>query len=372
MKTPLVIITNLYPLPWQPTRATFNYQQFTLLNEHYDVHVLIPVAFLDWWKHIKQIKQQNTKLKIVPYVYIPKFGRRFYSTLMYFSLRVTAWQWLKRIAPTKILASWAYPDGVAAEKIAKKFNADFFLKVHGSDINMHASFPARANQIAKMANQANGILSVSQDLANKMVDIGIQKDKISVIYNGVNLDKFTPSLKNDSSDKPYILFIGNLKKEKGVMELLQAFKIISKTHPTVMLSYIGGGAMLAELKNTAESLSIVDKVIFKGVLAHDMLPSILANAILLALPSYNEGVPNVVLESMACGVPVVATRVGGIPEVVTENTGYLANEITPEAIAKSLEMALDKQWNVNEIRQHAEQFNWSKNITELCDLLSMK
>ena len=178
MKTPIVIITNLYPLPWQPTRATFNYQQFTLLNEHYDVHMLVPVAFPDWFAHRKEINQKNTKLKIVPYFYTPKFGRRFYSKLMYFSLRMTAWKWLKKIAPAKILASWAYPDGVAAEKIANKLNADFYLKVHGSDINMHASFPARANQIAKVGNQAHGILSVSQDLANKMIDIGIKEDKM--------------------------------------------------------------------------------------------------------------------------------------------------------------------------------------------------
>lgn len=372
MKAPIVIITNLYPLPWQPTRATFNYQQFTLLKEHYNVHILIPVAFPDWWKHRKQINQQSTNLKIVPYIYTPKFGRRFYSTLMYISLRITAWQWLKKIAPTKILASWAYPDGVAAEKIAKKLNTDFFLKVHGSDINMHATFPARCQQIVKMANNAKGILSVSQDLANKMADIGVKEKKIKVIYNGVNLDKFTPSLKSNSSPKPYLLFIGNLKKEKGVMELLHAFKIISKTHPTLSLRYIGGGAMLNELKETAESLSIRNKVVFEGVLSHDMLPLIIANATLLALPSYSEGVPNVILESMACGVPVVATKVGGIPEVVTESTGYLASEITPEAIAKSLEMALKKKWNTNEIRQHAEQFNWSKNITQLCDLLSIK
>ncbi len=371
MNKKIVIITNLYPLPWQPTRATFNYQQFSLLAQELDVHILIPVAFPDWFKHRKQVSS-NSKIKIVPYIYLPKFGRRFYSTLMYWSLKLTSWSWLKKINPSKIMASWAFPDGVAAQKLASDLNCDFYLKVHGSDINMHTTFPARCQQIVKMANNAKGILSVSQDLANKMIKLGIDEQKIQVIYNGVNLDNFTPNLKTTSTDAPYILFIGNLKKEKGVMELLHAFKIIFKAHPALTLRYIGGGTMLTELKNTAKSLSIIDKVVFEGVLAHDMLPSILANATLLALPSYNEGVPNVVLESMACGVPVVATRVGGIPEVVTENTGYLASEITAEAIAKSLNMALEKKWNIVEIRQHAEQFNWSKNITQLCDLLSIK
>lgn len=368
MKQSIVIITNLYPLPWQPTRATFNYQQFSLLAEEYDVHILIPVAFPDWFKHRKQIKPESN-IKIVPYVYLPKFGRRFYSTLMYWSLKLTAWSWLKRINPTKILASWAYPDGVAAQKLATDLNCDFYLKVHGSDINMHATFPARCQQIVKMANHAKGILSVSKDLADKMINLGVEQQKIEVIYNGVNLDKFT-SIKNKEAQSPYILFIGNLKKEKGVIELLQAFKIINDKYPHLRLKYIGSGSMLSQLESLSKQLSIEDKVDFEGVKAHDELPFWLGNATLLALPSYNEGVPNVVLESMACGVPVVASAVGGIPEVVTKNTGCLAKEITPECIATQLELSLNGTWDQTEIRAHAMQFNWKKNIQELVRLLS--
>jgi len=370
VKEKIVIITNLYPLPWQPTRATFNYQQFGYLEERAELFYLIPVAFPDWWKHRNEIKNQKPNIKYVPYLYIPKFGRRYYAKLMQWSISLVANSWIKKIAPAKILASWAYPDAVAAIEIAKKFKADFYLKVHGSDINMHATFHERAKQITAMANQAKGILSVSQDLANKMATMGINKDKIKVIYNGVNLKKFVPKPAN--TDSPYIVFIGNLKHDKGVVELLNAFSQISKNYPELTLKYVGSGAMLNKLQGITYQHQLQNKVIFEGTKPHEQLPEIIAKATLLALPSYNEGVPNVVLEAMACATPVVATTVGGIPEVVTDETGILAKEITAESIADCLKMALNKTWDHHAIRTHAEFFNWTKNTNELALLLDIK
>jgi len=370
IKDKVLIITNLYPLPWQPTRATFNYQQFGYLEERVDVYYLIPIAFLDWWKHRKEISPLKSNINYVPYIYIPKFGRRYYAKLMQWSICLMANSWIKKIAPTKILASWAYPDAVAAVEIAKKHKAEFYLKVHGSDINMHATFPERAKQITAMANHAKGILSVSQDLVNKMVAMDIKKEKIKVIYNGVNLEKFKPYTTN--TDSPYIIYIGNLKHEKGVIELLNAFIQLHSNYPQFTLKYVGGGPMLGKLKNMVRQHQLENKVIFEGIIPHDQLPKLIGQATLLALPSYNEGVPNVVLEAMACATPVVVTNVGGIPEVVTVETGIIAKEITAESIAKCLQQALDKSWDHIAIRKHAENFNWEKNTKELASLLTLK
>lgn len=370
MPEKLIIITNLYPLPWQPTRATFNYQQFSLLAEHYDVAIVVPVAFPDWIKHRRNIDNNDANLKIIPYFYLPKFGRRFYSLFMYWSLKLFAGKWLKQQKPNKILASWAFPDAVAAAKIAKQLRASFFLKVHGSDINMHATFPARAKQIVTMANQANGILSVSQDLANKMIAIGVNPEKIRVIYNGVNLAKFT--INNAPVEQENIVFVGNLKHDKGVMELLEAFAEVNIDQPNLRLIYVGSGVMLNALKARVKSLKLENNVEFMGVKQHDELPSIMSQATLVALPSYNEGVPNVLLEAMACGVPVVATPVGGIPEVVNQHTGVLSTDLSAQSVAVALRHALSNDWDKQAIRQHAEQFNWPRNIMQFNALLNQE
>ena len=363
----IVIVTNLYPLPWQSTRGMFNFQQFSLLAKKMDVFLLVPVAFPDWYKHRNQV-EKNDRVKIVPYFYLPKFGRRFYGKLMTWSLKLSAGKWLKNISPDKVLASWAYPDAVAALDLAKKINADFYLKVHGSDINMHASYPARAKQIVRMANRAKGILSVSKDLANKMVRLGVNRSLIKVIYNGVNLEKFKPVAGTEKCNE--IIFIGNLKREKGVLELLDGFAKIAEKHPEIVLNYIGGGPMLTTLKNKVASLNLNNRVNFLGVLSHQELPGIIAKAKILALPSYNEGVPNVILEAMACGTTVVATSVGGIPEVVTSDTAILSEEISADGVAKALDSAITSSWSQTKIRAHAEQFSWQRNIEQLTQLLN--
>lgn len=370
MKEKILIITNLYPLPWQPTRATFNFQQFGFLEQYADVYYLIPIAFPDWWKHRDAVENSTSNLLYVPYFYLPKVGRRFYPKLMQWSLSLIASKWIKNISPTKVLASWAFPDAVAAVEIAKKMSADFYFKVHGSDINMHATFPARAKQIVNISKQAKGILSVSQDLANKMISMGINKDKIHVIYNGVNLNKFI--LKKPNTESPYLLFVGNLKQEKGVIELLQAFIKVHDQFPLLQLKYVGDGNMASQLQAIINKHQLHAKVKLEGVKRHEELPDIIANATLLVLPSYNEGVPNVVLEAMACGTPVVVTRVGGIPEVVTADTGIIANEITASCIAQCLNQALVKKWNYQTIRAHAELYSWTKNTQALASMLQLK
>jgi glycosyltransferase involved in cell wall biosynthesis len=369
MHEKLVIITNLYPLPWQPTRATFNYQQFTLLATKMDVYILIPVAFLDWFKNRKQINQRNERIKIVPYIYLPKIGRRFYGTLMYWSLNLLAGKWLKKIAPTKVLASWAFPDGIAAQKIAKQLNAEFYLKVHGSDINMHTNFPARAKQIVTMANKANGILSVSYALANKMIELGVERKKIKVIYNGVDQTLF--KMDNEQPpEKKYILYIGNLIKTKGVGELLESFNFVSQQQQNLQLIFVGGGPEQHVLERRSRELNLKTKVTFLGKIPHQQLPALIANAKLTVLPSYNEGVPNVLLESMACGTPIVATNVGGIPEIINDSIGILVEKQDTEALSNAIITGITRDWNKLAISKSAQRFTWSNNINDLVQLLS--
>lgn len=367
MPEKLIIITNLYPLPWQPTRATFNYQQFSNLSERLDVYLLIPVAFPDWFINRNKIPTNNERIFFVPYFYFPKFGRRFYSLLMYWTLKIMAGRWIKKISPSKILASWAYPDGVAAQKLAQDIDADFYLKVHGSDINMHASYRSRAKQIVHMANCSKGVLSVSNDLAKRMVELGVKPNLIKVIYNGVDLDKFMPKIVDGN---PYILFVGNLIKGKGVLELLDAYEIIYKKGINIELRFIGDGPMMSELKRRVKQKKLTEAVKFIGLVPHEQLPNYISNSKILALPSYREGVPNVILEAMACGVPVVASSVGGIPEVVNEQTGMLVKSIEPENIAEALLTALGVSWSSEEIRGHANKFSWDKNVDQLMELLS--
>lgn len=375
-----MIITNLFPLPWEPNRATFNRQQFAQLDDDFDKSILIPVAFSQWFKHRKQIQQSND-VRYVPYFYLPKLGRRFYSVFMFLSILLHSGYWLTRKKPETILASWAFPEAVAASWLSKLFSCKFFFKVHGSDINLHGKIPARAKQIVNAAKRASGILSVSNALAQEMIQLGIAAEKIKVIYNGVNHEKFglnnpaveslKPLINAKTIENGYVIFVGNLKTDKGVIELLEGFAKISEQHPHLTLVYAGPGALKNNLLSQAEQLHIASRIICLGAVDHEELPALISQATLLALPSYNEGVPNVVLEAMACGTPVLATNVGGIPEVVDEAIcGKLIEPKNADAVADGLNIILTTTWQPELIKQHSQQFSWQNNKKQLLQLLN--
>ncbi|PHR83632.1 MAG: group 1 family glycosyl transferase [Colwellia sp.] len=369
-KKNITIITNLYPLPWEPNRATFNRQQFAQLDDEFDQSILVPIAFPEWFSHRKEIKQTKN-LRYVPYFYLPKIGRRFYSVFMFLSLLMHSGWWLFTKKPQIILASWAFPEAVTASWLSKLFSCRFFFKVHGSDINLHGKIPARAQQIVKAAKRASGILSVSKALADEMVAMGIETDKISVIYNGVDHQKFGIQTKAPLNGD-YLLYVGNLKRDKGVIELIKGFANIHDNYPELNLVYAGSGVEKKCLLELSKALNIADKVQLLGSVEHHKLPALITHAKALVLPSYNEGVPNVVLEAMACGTPILATKVGGIPEVVDEKIcGRLIQPRCEMAVANGLTYLLDQNWNKDKIKAHSKKFTWENNKRQLIELLSV-
>jgi glycosyltransferase involved in cell wall biosynthesis len=367
-KGKLLIITNLYPLPWEPNRATFNRQQFEAIADNYELTFLIPVAFIEWFKNRKSIVQTESK-RYFPYFFTPKIGRRFYALFMFISMMIHSGFWIKKNKPQKILASWAFPDAVAAHWLSRLFSCKFFFKVHGSDIDIQCLNKARAKQVVAMSNYATGILSVSQALANKMVALGIDKNKIKVIYNGVNHEKFSRPY-NRPIENEYVLFIGNLKVDKGVIELLDGFANASTLQPSIQLVFVGGGPMMATLKEKAIQHNISDRVIFLGNINHDLVPQWLQHCKVLSLPSYHEGVPNVLLEAMACGIPVIATNVGGIPEVINETIcGKIIPAKDTDALTVALQNVFEQTWKTDNIKRHSYQFSWQKNKEQLISLI---
>jgi glycosyltransferase involved in cell wall biosynthesis len=364
----LVIISNLYPLPWEPNRATFNRQQFSILDSHFELSILVPVPFVDWFKHYKQIRQSD-KVRYSPYFFLPKLGRRFYALWMLGSLLLHAGFWLKRRKPDIMLASWAFPDAVATRWLARLFRCRFFFKVHGSDIHLHGQVKPRAKQIVAASQQATKVIAVSEDLKTHMVAMGIAAEKIQVVYNGVDHTLFNkPAERNIAT--PYLLFVGNLKKDKGVMELLLAFNTLSREFGTYQLIIAGSGAMQDDMQNYVNTKGLCHRVQMLGNVAHAQLPALMQHADLLVLPSYHEGVPNVILESMASGTPVVATDVGGIAEIVRPDvSGLLVAAAEPMQLAEAIRTALQSHWDRPAIRQYARQFNWQKNTALMLHIL---
>jgi len=374
----ILILTNLFPLPWEPNRAAFNRQQFESLAQDCEVKVIVVVSFIDFFRNFSKTARHTRNgidVEYLCYFYIPGFARFTYATTLFFTLLFKLRQ-IRKFAPDCALLSWAYPDAVAGTALARLLNIPTVIKVHGSDINMHAQMKWRAGQILWSMQKAAAVMSVSRDLAEKIELLGVNREKVHVIYNGVNKAKFRPAPRAETrralnlpQEREIIVFVGNLKPEKGCNDLLEAFSILAERRHSVDLYFIGSGSSAEFIQAKAASSGLGKRVHMVGSISHDKLPHWICCSNLIALPSHNEGVPNVLLESMACGIPVVATRVGGIPEVVSSEAGILCQSQDITGLVNALNDCLDKDWNSQAILDSVDKFSWENNRSEVLDLL---
>jgi len=354
----LLVVTNLYPVPWGPNRASFNKQQFELLNNTLPVKIIILLPWKEWLNHRSEC-QSSPEIKYCPYFYIPKFGRRLVPAFQCFSLLFFL-PWIKKQQFSAVLASWGFPDAVAVSMLNKFLNLPFFAKVHGTDVNENTQFPARSRLMKKWLNKAKAVFCASEALANVLERKGVNKPKLSVNYNGVNPSVFYPI--QEKPHQQHFVFVGSLIATKGCNELLSAFIQVKQKFPEMELDIVGEGPMQSALAEKINQHGLVNCVRLRGSVPLPKVAEYIRQANVLVLPSYREGVPNVLLESFACGTPVISTKIGGIPEVVSKDVGLLIDAANELQLVNAMEESLKITWSAEVILGHASQFDWQKNV----------
>jgi len=379
MRLKILILTNLFPTPWDPLRGAFNRQQFERLGQRHDVDVLTAVDFRERLRGVRgEVRVDNLRTDHFVFVYPPRFGRSLHAFTWAVSLLLQRWRKLRTSGYDVLLLSWAYPDAAAAGWLARRLGIPYVVKVHGSDLNVAANYRLRRAQIRSALKPAGAVVAVSRALAEKAVAIGADATRVHTIYNGVDSDLFAPGSQAEARARlglaagaPLLLYVGNLKSTKGCVDLLKAFPAVLAQRPDARLIFVGSGTSHAELLERATASGCAERVVLIGAVAHSTLGDWFRAADLLCLPSHNEGVPNVVLEAMACGAPVVATRVGGIPEVVPDYAGILVPMQDQAALETALLEATAKTWDHARIANHACSFRWDDNIDRLERILQV-
>lgn len=251
--------------------------------------------------------------------------------------------------PDLIHAHFSYPDGFGMIGLAKSWNVPLVISALGTierKVAYEGSYTSR--QIIEAMNSADRILSVSEDLKLHIVNLGIKEDKVIVVPNGVDTEKFKPPEKGNARDlldlpvdKDIVLFVGALRSIKGVDYLIEAARnFVNKNTELYMVGRDDG--LKKSLVKMAEDFKIADHIKFIGPVNHEEIPLWISASDILVLPSLSEGRPNVVLEALACEVPVVATDVGGIPEImVNGETGYLVPSKNSHELSEKINKLLE-------------------------------
>ena len=230
-------------------------------------------------------------------------------------------------------------------------------------------------------NSSKKIIAVSSDLAKKINQMEIDPQKIIVLRNAVDISRFKP-IKNVEMRKKYniqekeilILFIGHLEPFKGIFELLDAFYEINKKNQNVKLVIIGEGHSEMEVKEIVNKYNLKENITFTGKVSPEVIQNFYQMADIFTLPSYTEGLPLVVIEAMACGLPVVVSCVGGIPEIVKNNVnGFLVPPRNKEKLAQNLELLINnrelrEKFGKKSFEAIDEEFNINKKIDKFIKL----
>jgi glycosyltransferase involved in cell wall biosynthesis len=209
-----------------------------------------------------------------------------------------------------------YPPGYVGASFHRITGVPFVITPHGGDIEENKKgliINSRiTSRIKKAFSMAQAITAISSDTKNRILQLGAVPDKVYIIPNGVSLDDFQVNhvfLEKNPDDEPYILYLGGLRKIKGVDILLRAFSIIKKDFPRLKLKIAGDGKEINNLKALSVELGISKHIDFLGIVHGVYKIELLQNALFLVCPSRYESFGIVILEALASGIPVIAGSV---------------------------------------------------------------
>ncbi len=262
-----------------------------------------------------------------------------------------------------IHAQWAYRSGYVASKLAQKFAKPFVLTVQGSDIHTWLFERRKRAKILAALQTADAIIVLNENLRDKILAEGLAPDKLHVIPQGVDCEVYKPSSIKMNNLRPatsegalLCLCIANHYRVKGVDVLLHA---LARTDEKISLLLIGVGPETGALEALAQRLGLNPRVAFAGAQPPESIPDWINAADAVVIPSRNEGGPAVLLQAMACGKPIVATAVGMVPALLTnERLGLIVPSEDAQALATALERVSRINWNASHIREQALSFSW--------------
>ena len=372
----ILIVTSQFPIAGEPNRGRPVYQTVRELSRLAEVKVISPVATYPRWAQPRSYLYRaaedaqgvpGCEVDYVRYPALPAISRPFNGHLCARALAAP----LRAFAPDVVLAYWLYPDGYGAMRAAHAAGVPFVAGARGSDLRVRDAVSRRLTR--PVVRAARRLLVVSEDLGRVAVDgYGAEPHRIRAIPNGCDASLFHPGDRSAArralgmaEDAEVVLYVGRLVAEKGLRELLQASRRLSTERPRARVVLVGEGPLRGEL-DAALAADPSLPLQLAGAQAPADVARWMVAADVVTLPSYSEGHPNVLVEALACGRPVVATPVGGIPEVVDAANGVLVPARDADALAAALVQALQRDWDEAALARRFSR-NWEQVARDTLD-----
>jgi teichuronic acid biosynthesis glycosyltransferase TuaC len=369
----ILTFTTLYPNAAKPQHGIFveNRLRQLLTLERVSAHVLAPVPYFPFRSeafgaYAVFARAPTSEVRFgIPvdhprFLTIPKLGMIAAPFLLYATARSALRRMLQAGTRFDLIdAHYLYPDGVAAAMLGQAFDMPVTVTARGSDVNTIPAHALPRHMIRRAAKQIDGLIAVSSALKAKLVELGIEPGRVTVLRNGVDENVFRPAVPFGASggvlSPTLAVSVGNLVPLKGHDLAISALPQI----PELGLWIVGSGPEQSRLETLARSLGVVNRVRFLGSIPHERMPEVYSAADILILASEREGWPNVLLEAMACGARVVATNVSDVPAIINDPAaGTWIQERTLPALVEGIRRVLEHPTSRSATRAHALRFTW--------------
>ena len=312
-------------------------------------------------QYARQAKVPRTEVRFglqvehPPYLVLPKVGMNVAPLLLAQAAKPVIGRLIDEGFDFDLIdAHYFYPDGVAAAMLARYFNKPLVITARGSDVTLFPQFALPRRMIKWAIRCADAVITVANALRDEVIALGGDPDRVTTLRNGVDLQLFRPT-ERQANQEFTLLTVGHLVPQKAQELSIGALPLL----PDTRLVIAGEGPNRSMLENLARSLKVEHRVRFLGAVSQDELRAQYNAADALVLSSSREGWANVLLESMACGTPVVASRVHGTPEVVAApEAGVLMAERTPQGVADGVNRLRANYPDRAATRRYAERFSW--------------
>lgn len=384
----ILFFSYAYPNAAQPTLGTFNRSLLQALSKQHDVRVVSPVSFVEAWRSRLAGKSAldrtfaaipGVPAEYVPFYYPPKLFRERFDEFLWWSVRNQLTQTIRDFRPDAILSYWAHPDGAVAVRAARAHDIPVATMVGGSDVLLLARSGRRRDAILKTLHHADAVVAVSRNIADTLEQDGLPTAKLHVVRRGIDRELFQPGDRAEArrelglpANRFTLVTVGRLVPVKGHTHLIAVCARLHREGHSFGCHILGNGPLRNQLQREIQQLGLDSVVELNGSQSQTELAKWYRAADVTVLPSLSEGVPNVLLESMAAGTPFIASHVGGIPEIADERFDDLVPKEDPGALADAIRRRITdaSQMSIGNQSRRFQPGSWDDSAEELSELLS--
>jgi glycosyltransferase involved in cell wall biosynthesis len=392
MPIKILSLSSVFPTPEQPRQGPYVKWRLEAMAKVAEIAVAAPVRVLDYsnggrkgisTRFRKTPSYQDGRLRVLqPRWIYPPMGTPVNVATLALCLLWPLLRLRRNFRFQLIDAHFGYPEGTAAVFLSAVFRVPFVVTLRGLEQEFERHNPLRHRCMGWALRRAALVIAVSENLRRVALRLGVDPSRAVTIPNGVDTARFHP-LDRDACrrkhglplDSRLIVAAGELIEAKGHQHVVAGLRAALDRGVDARLviagkTMRGGVDYERQLRDRVAALNLGDRVTFAGLLDQTALAELCSAADVFCLASWTEGWPNVIQEALACGAPVVASRVGGVPEMLPgADYGFIVEPRDEPALAAALELALKREWDRRKIADWGRRRSWDNVGLEVCDHL---